>query len=132
MRVFIDPSTPPDERALLTQSAPILLSFIFVATPKALSKHIAHLFSRDPLVIFEGRIEEVDDEQEVGHGGVGLCLYAVGVVAGRWLSLEVPRRGPPQALREVPHVLHYGNQTPFRVMMYRGDTENRDTLSARD
>ena len=32
---------------------------------QALSKHIAHLFSRDPLVIFEGRIEEVDDEEEV-------------------------------------------------------------------
>lgn len=32
---------------------------------QALAKHIAHLFSRDPLVIFEGRIEEVDDEEEV-------------------------------------------------------------------
>lgn len=32
---------------------------------QALSKHIAHLFSRDPLVIFEGRVEEVDDEEEV-------------------------------------------------------------------
>lgn len=34
---------------------------------QALSKHIAHLFTRDPLVLFEGRIEEVDDDTEVGQ-----------------------------------------------------------------
>src|SRR5690348_8706481 len=27
----------------------------------ALARHIAHLFTRDPLVMFEGRIEELDD-----------------------------------------------------------------------
>lgn len=41
---------------------PVFFVFVF---EQALSKHIAHLFSRDPLVIFEGRIEEVDDEEEV-------------------------------------------------------------------
>lgn len=36
-----------------------------LAFAQALSKHIAHLISRDPLVIVEGRIEEVDDDKEV-------------------------------------------------------------------
>lgn len=33
----------------------------------ALALHIGHLFTRDPLVIFEGAIEEVDDETETDH-----------------------------------------------------------------
>ena len=32
-----------------------------------LSQHIAHIFVRDPLVIFEGAIEEVDDETQTEH-----------------------------------------------------------------
>ncbi len=32
-----------------------------------LARHISHLFSRDPLVLFEGRIEEIDDEREIEH-----------------------------------------------------------------
>ena len=33
----------------------------------ALSQHIAHLFIRDPLVIFDGSVEEVDDETQTEH-----------------------------------------------------------------
>jgi len=33
----------------------------------ALAQHVAHLFIRDPLVVFEGRVEEVDDEKETEH-----------------------------------------------------------------
>ena len=32
-----------------------------------LSQHIAHIFVRDPLVIFEGAVEEVDDETQTEH-----------------------------------------------------------------
>lgn len=32
-----------------------------------LSQHIAHIFVRDPLVIFEGAVEEVDDEIQTEH-----------------------------------------------------------------
>jgi hypothetical protein len=33
----------------------------------ALSQHIAHLFIRDPLVIFDGSVEEVDDDTQTEH-----------------------------------------------------------------
>ena len=33
----------------------------------ALSQHIAHLFIRDPLVIFDGAVEELDDEIQTEH-----------------------------------------------------------------
>ena len=33
----------------------------------ALSQHIAHLFIRDPLVVFSGAVEEVDDETQTEH-----------------------------------------------------------------
>lgn len=33
----------------------------------ALSQHIAHLFIRDPLVIFDGAVEELDDESQTEH-----------------------------------------------------------------
>jgi Glutamate-cysteine ligase len=33
----------------------------------ALSQHIAHLFIRDPLVIFDGAVEELDDETQIEH-----------------------------------------------------------------
>lgn len=33
----------------------------------ALSQHIAHLFVRDPLVVFDGAVEEVDDETQTEH-----------------------------------------------------------------
>jgi hypothetical protein len=33
----------------------------------ALSQHIAHLFIRDPLVIFNGAVEELDDETQTEH-----------------------------------------------------------------
>lgn len=33
----------------------------------ALAHHIAHLFIRDPLVVFNGAVEEVDDETQTEH-----------------------------------------------------------------
>ena len=33
----------------------------------ALSQHIAHLFIRDPLVIFDGAVKELDDETQTEH-----------------------------------------------------------------
>jgi glutamate--cysteine ligase catalytic subunit len=33
----------------------------------ALSQHIAHLFIRDPLVVFDGGVEEVDDKTQTDH-----------------------------------------------------------------
>ena len=33
----------------------------------ALSQHIAHLYIRDPLVIFDGAVEELDDETQTEH-----------------------------------------------------------------
>jgi glutamate--cysteine ligase catalytic subunit len=33
----------------------------------ALAQHVAHLFIRDPLVVFDGAVEEVDDESQTEH-----------------------------------------------------------------
>lgn len=33
----------------------------------ALAQHVAHLFIRDPLVVFEGAVEEVDDDVQTEH-----------------------------------------------------------------
>lgn len=33
----------------------------------ALAQHVAHLFIRDPLVVFNGAVEEVDDETQTEH-----------------------------------------------------------------
>lgn len=33
----------------------------------ALAQHVAHLFTRDPLVVFDGAVEEVDDETQTEH-----------------------------------------------------------------
>jgi len=34
---------------------------------RVLAKHVAHLFTRDPLVIFEGQVEELDDRTSTNH-----------------------------------------------------------------
>jgi glutamate--cysteine ligase catalytic subunit len=33
----------------------------------ALAQHVAHLFIRDPVVVFDGAVEEVDDETQTEH-----------------------------------------------------------------
>ena len=48
--------------------APILRWFCYIICNALLFyRHIAHLFTRDPLVMFEGRIQELDDTTEVEH-----------------------------------------------------------------
>lgn len=71
---------------------------------EALSKHVAHLFSRDPLVIFEGRVEEVDDEKEVDHWE---NLQSTNWQTVRW------KPPPPRVSPNDPHV---GWRTEFRSL----------------
>ena len=52
------------ERALDVWSLETLLAH---GVDHVLAEHIAHLFVRDPLVIFEGKVTEVDDEKETDH-----------------------------------------------------------------
>jgi glutamate--cysteine ligase catalytic subunit len=33
----------------------------------ALAQHVAHLYIRDPLVVFNGAVEEVDDDTQTEH-----------------------------------------------------------------
>ena len=53
VRRFCDVDAPIDEQAYNKLKA--------AGVDEALSRHVAHLFVRDPLVLFEGLIEEVDD-----------------------------------------------------------------------
>lgn len=43
-----------------------LISFMFTGIDKLLAQHIAHLFIRDPLSVFEEKIH-LDDENESDH-----------------------------------------------------------------
>ncbi|CAM9235173.1 unnamed protein product, partial [Hapterophycus canaliculatus] len=87
------PVDEPSRKALLKQGI-----------DPALSKHIAHLFSRDPLVIFEGRVEEVDDEEEVDHFE---NLQSTNWQTVRW------KPPPPRVSPNDPHV---GWRTEFRSL----------------
>lgn len=56
---------------------------------QTLAKHVAHLFSRDPLVIFEGRIREIDDEHEVGEDGFPVMGLDPKLIVGWELNVNV-------------------------------------------
>ncbi|KAH8097548.1 glutamate-cysteine ligase [Aureococcus anophagefferens] len=56
---FCDVDAPVDAKALETLLA--------AGIDEALARHVAHLFVRDPLVLFEGMVEELDDAVATDH-----------------------------------------------------------------
>lgn len=70
----------------------------------ALSQHIAHLFIRDPLVVFDGAVEEVDDETQTEH--------FESIQSTNWQSV----RWKPPPPRNSPNDPHIGWRTEFRSM----------------
>lgn len=79
----------------------------------ALSQHIAHLFIRDPLVIFDGAVEEVDDEVQTEH--------FESIQSTNWQTV----RWKPPPVRNSPNDPHIGWRTEFRSMeMQLTDFEN--------
>jgi glutamate--cysteine ligase catalytic subunit len=70
----------------------------------ALSQHVAHLFVRDPLVIFEGAVEEVDDATHTEHWE--------SIQSTNWQSV----RWKPPPPRNSPNDPHIGWRTEFRSM----------------
>lgn len=70
----------------------------------ALSQHVAHLFIRDPLVIFNGAVEEVDDETQTEHWE--------SIQSTNWQSV----RWKPPPPRNSPNDPHIGWRTEFRSM----------------
>eukprot|EP00551_Chaetoceros_affinis_P009362 CAMPEP_0203664844 /NCGR_PEP_ID=MMETSP0090-20130426/2177_1 /ASSEMBLY_ACC=CAM_ASM_001088 /TAXON_ID=426623 /ORGANISM="Chaetoceros affinis, Strain CCMP159" /LENGTH=928 /DNA_ID=CAMNT_0050528221 /DNA_START=241 /DNA_END=3027 /DNA_ORIENTATION=- len=79
----------------------------------ALSQHIAHLFIRDPLVIFDGAVEEVDNETQTEH--------FESIQSTNWQTV----RWKPPPPRNNPNDPHIGWRTEFRSMeMQITDFEN--------
>lgn len=70
----------------------------------ALAQHIAHLFIRDPLVIFDGAVEEVDDEIQTEH--------FESIQSTNWQTV----RWKPPPPRNNPNDPHIGWRTEFRSM----------------
>ncbi|KAG7346815.1 glutamine cyclotransferase [Nitzschia inconspicua] len=70
----------------------------------ALAQHLAHLFIRDPLVIFDGAVEEVDDEIQTDH--------FESIQSTNWQSV----RWKPPPPRNDPNAPHIGWRTEFRSM----------------
>eukprot|EP00557_Chaetoceros_sp_GSL56_P002214 CAMPEP_0176500564 /NCGR_PEP_ID=MMETSP0200_2-20121128/13630_1 /TAXON_ID=947934 /ORGANISM="Chaetoceros sp., Strain GSL56" /LENGTH=935 /DNA_ID=CAMNT_0017899263 /DNA_START=602 /DNA_END=3409 /DNA_ORIENTATION=- len=75
-----------------------------VGVDPALSQHIAHLFIRDPLVIFDGAVEELDDETQTEH--------FESIQSTNWQSV----RWKPPPPRNDPNDPHIGWRTEFRSM----------------
>jgi len=79
----------------------------------ALAQHIAHLFIRDPLVVFDGAVEEVDDETQTEH--------FESIQSTNWQTV----RWKPPPPRYSPNDPHIGWRTEFRSMeMQLTDFEN--------
>eukprot|EP00588_Corethron_pennatum_P017717 CAMPEP_0194304804 /NCGR_PEP_ID=MMETSP0171-20130528/2425_1 /TAXON_ID=218684 /ORGANISM="Corethron pennatum, Strain L29A3" /LENGTH=821 /DNA_ID=CAMNT_0039056163 /DNA_START=130 /DNA_END=2591 /DNA_ORIENTATION=- len=79
----------------------------------ALSQHVAHLFVRDPLVVFEGSVKEVDDNIMTEHFE---SIQSTNWQTVRW-------KPPPPRLE--PNDPHIGWRTEFRSMeMQLTDFEN--------
>mmetsp|Transcript_29762 Transcript_29762/g.81748 ORF Transcript_29762/g.81748 Transcript_29762/m.81748 type:complete len:995 (-) Transcript_29762:98-3082(-) len=70
----------------------------------ALAQHIAHLFIRDPLVVFEGAVEEVDDNTQTEH--------FESIQSTNWQTV----RWKPPPPRNNPNDPHIGWRTEFRSM----------------
>ena len=79
----------------------------------ALAQHVAHLFIRDPLVIFDGAVEEVDDDAQTEHWE--------SIQSTNWQSV----RWKPPPPRNSPNDPHIGWRTEFRSMeLQMTDFEN--------
>lgn len=52
----------------------LITSFLFIGIDKLLAQHIAHLFIRDPLSVFEEKIH-LDDENESDHFEVRISVF---------------------------------------------------------
>mmetsp|Transcript_24146 Transcript_24146/g.29733 ORF Transcript_24146/g.29733 Transcript_24146/m.29733 type:complete len:998 (-) Transcript_24146:145-3138(-) len=79
----------------------------------ALAQHVAHLFIRDPLVIFDGAVDEVDDETQTEH--------FESIQSTNWQTV----RWKPPPPRNSPNDPHIGWRTEFRSMeMQLTDFEN--------
>jgi len=70
----------------------------------ALSQHVAHLFIRDPLVIFEGAVEQVDDETQTEH--------FESIQSTNWQTV----RWKPPPPRNSPNDPHIGWRVEFRSL----------------
>ena len=70
----------------------------------ALAQHVAHLFIRDPLVVFEGSVEEVDDATQTEH--------FESIQSTNWQSV----RWKPPPPRLTPNDPHIGWRVEFRTM----------------
>jgi glutamate--cysteine ligase catalytic subunit len=70
----------------------------------ALAQHIAHLFIRDPLVVFNGAVEEVDDATQTEH--------FESIQSTNWQTV----RWKPPPPRNGPNDPHIGWRTEFRSM----------------
>merc|ERR1712071_693131 len=70
----------------------------------ALAQHIAHLFIRDPLVVFEGAVEEVNNETQTEH--------FESIQSTNWQTC----RWKPPPPRHTPNDPHIGWRTEFRSM----------------
>jgi len=68
-----------------------------------IARHLAHLFTRDPLVAFEGAITEVDDQTSTEHFE---SLNSTNWQTMRW-------KPPPPSTADSPHI---GWRTEFRPM----------------
>jgi len=85
----------------------------------ALSQHIAHLFVRDPLVIFDGAVTEVDDDTQTEH--------FESIQSTNWQSVRFKPPPPPLINPDGTEdtSLHIGWRTEFRSMeMQLTDFEN--------
>lgn len=79
----------------------------------ALAYHVAHLFARDPLVIFEGAVEEVDDATATEH--------FENIQSTNWQTVRW-KPPPPRENEDSPRI---GWRTEFRSMeMQATDAEN--------
>jgi len=70
----------------------------------ALAQHVAHLFIRDPLVVFNGAVDEVDDETQTEH--------FESIQSTNWQTV----RWKPPPPRDSPNAPHIGWRTEFRSM----------------
>ena len=71
-----------------------------------LSRHVAHLFSRDPLVIFRGRTQEIDDAESTEHFE---NLQSTNWQTVRW-------KPPPASSRRLGGTADIGWRVEFRSM----------------